>query len=213
MYQYRCFVPELLVCLLKQKIEKYQEHEIENLKPVSIFIRGVCLLVDISGFTKLSAEFCSLGKEGIDGLQLATNGYMGKLVEIIYSFGGDIMKFAGDAIICVFYNDMGQGLDNEIISPGLVLRAIRCAEVLREVQTEKLSVHVAISCGEICFGILGGFENRWECLISGSCLEQLSDCLDDASSKQAVLTSECFEIIKHNTTDIKIMQGLKKTKY
>ena len=89
-----CFVPEILVDYIKQTEQE--------LRPTSFFIHGVCLLVDISGFTKLSGDFCAEGKGGIDGLQLATNGYMGKLVEIIYSFGGDIIKFAGDAIICVF---------------------------------------------------------------------------------------------------------------
>jgi hypothetical protein len=54
---------------------------------------------------------------------------------------------------------------------------------------------VAMSCGEICFGILGGYENRWECLISGNCIHQLSDCLDDAPSKHAALTPECYEVL------------------
>ena len=93
----RCFVPETLIDYINSRVR-------EELKPASFFIHGVCLLVDISGFTKLSGAFCALGKDGIDGLQRATNGYMGKLVEIIYSFGGDIIKFAGDAIICIFYS-------------------------------------------------------------------------------------------------------------
>ncbi|RYG65307.1 hypothetical protein EON64_12215, partial [archaeon] len=70
--------------------------------PSSLFFHGFCLLADISGFTRLSGTFCAQGKLGLDGLQQATNGYMGRLVEVIYQHGGDIIKFAGDAIICVF---------------------------------------------------------------------------------------------------------------
>jgi len=185
--------------------------------------------VDISGFTKLSGEYCSQGKGGIDDLQRATNGFMGKLVEIIYQFGGDIVKFAGDAIICVFSNHTGSPLNirrslggtnglrvsmtsilvpqpsmssmpmitiNSGITPELILRVMRCARVLRDIQTDKLTVHVAMSCGEMCFGILGGFENRWECLISGPCIHQLSDCLDDAPSKEAVMSPQCADVLK-----------------
>ena len=184
---------------------------------------------------------------------------MGKLVEIIYSFGGDIIKFAGDAIICIFYSktkllkhiskpalvhatsgqsaqrvDSNSSKENEPHSPAphplssradtsaelsadlffdpndknrkvlsaaqvqpeIVLKAIRCALELRDVQTEKLTVHVAMSCGEMCFGILGGHEHRFECLVSGACLHQLSDCLDDAPSKHAALTAGCHDILR-----------------
>jgi class 3 adenylate cyclase len=206
--------------------------------------------VDISGFTKLSGDFCGLGKSGIDELQLATNGYMGQLVNIIYEFGGEIIKFAGDAIICIFSSHFISGVStkeaggkllrrsigsfsgilsnidfaaelganspsrkeprttkssspsnyktkspSQAMSPDVVLRAMHCAHKLRDVQTEKLSVHVAMSCGEMCFGILGGYENRWECLISGPCLQELSDCLDDAPSKQAVISNDCAMIL------------------
>jgi hypothetical protein len=76
-----------------------------------------------------------------------------------------------------------------------VLNAMQCAQKLRDVQTEKLSVHVGMSCGEMCFGILGGVENRWECLISGPCIHELSQCLDDAPSKSAVISAACGKVI------------------
>eukprot|EP01032_Pedospumella_encystans_P018071 gene18071-20584_t len=251
----RCFVPETL-------IDYINNHVKGELRPASFFLHGVCLLVDISGFTKLSGAFCAQGKDGIDGLQLATNGFMGKLVEIIYSFGGDIIKFAGDAIICIFYaknrlleqetkqeskhtvpspakekeprvdsnsskesppqpsHQLSQPLsdnsDKEAphdvfnvkndqsfrqlttgqVPPEIVLKAIRCSLELKNVETSQLTVHVAMSCGEMCFGILGGYEHRFECLISGACLHELSDCLDDAPSKHAALTSQCYDILR-----------------
>lgn len=165
-------------------------------------------------------------------LQLATNGFMGQLVDIIYKFGGDIIKFAGDAIICVFSADFTPSADTKAlrrssigsfasfdekehhdmetnsieysvtintpssVSAEVVLRVMHCAKLLTEVQTDKLTVHVAMSCGEMCFGILGGFENRWECLISGPCIHQLSGCLDDAPSKHAVISRRCARTIK-----------------
>jgi class 3 adenylate cyclase len=229
----KCFVPELLVDLIDRNVLSGKE----GLEPCSFFVNGVCLLVDISGFTKLSGDFCDMGKAGIDELQLATNGYMGKLVETIYMFGGEIIKFAGDAIICLFSSNfitgvsaidkMGSKLrctrssstnllfgdeksfvqkekgsaDLPTVTTAVILRAMHCASVLKDIQTEKLTVHVAMSCGEMCFGILGGVENRWKSLISGPCIHELSDCLDDAPSKTAVISAQCGQILSQSTTE------------
>mmetsp|Transcript_4424 Transcript_4424/g.7220 ORF Transcript_4424/g.7220 Transcript_4424/m.7220 type:complete len:475 (+) Transcript_4424:188-1612(+) len=296
-YTNRCFVPEILVEYISSTLPQLKE----GLEPTSFFVDGVCVLVDISGFTRLSGTYCALGKEGIDRLQLATNGYLGKLVEIIYSFGGDIIKFAGDAIICVFmphlittvekekrsqegdtktqkrnsrakatrrsfrvdllssnsknnpsshvdvggtstaagkdgsalpsmfidaapsidFADLqstsadffvgaGMSIDTRTHSgpavvdlrdkcsmdPTVMLRAMQCAYQLKDCEMEKLTVHVGISCGEICFGMLGGHHDRWECLISGPCIRQLAGCLEDASSREAVVSPQCYHLLQ-----------------
>eukprot|EP01034_Spumella_vulgaris_P027574 gene27574-34317_t len=133
---------------------------------------------------------------------------MGQLVHIIYEHGGDIIKFAGDAIICLFTEKKRQVKRRASFSEMIVediehtqsensFQAILCAMSLREVETDQLTVHVAISCGEICFGILGGYENKWECLVSGECLFELSQCLDDAPSKHVAITDTCISHLNH----------------
>lgn len=190
-----CFVPELLTNFIRKSVREGKN----KIDPTSFFLKGVCLLVDISGFTMMSETFCVQGKSGLDGLQQTTNGYMGQLVDVIYQFGGDIIKFAGDAVVCVFTSE--NFAEENHIPVEVILRAMHCARVIREVRTDTLTVHVAMSCGEMCFGILGGFENSWECLISGPCLHQLSDCLDDAPSMTSVLSPECSALLKqHQTT-------------
>jgi hypothetical protein len=77
----------------------------------------------------------------------------------------------------------------------LVIGAYDCALELRQVEMGGVTVHVAISCGDICFGLLGGYEDRWECLVSGRCIEQLSQCLDDAPSGHAVCTHNCISVL------------------
>jgi class 3 adenylate cyclase len=273
------FVPQMFL----DHIVDLGQNDSAHLRPVSTFFHGICLLVDISGFTKLSESFGNQGKDGIDGLRLATNKFMGRLVETIYAYGGDIIKFAGDAIICTFCDDdndagipgasgisprmslrkssfanqmteqilhrhsmtkddrqhshqsppplalslsplgstsgggqagdppsnlgsnsgvsgggpaAGQRYDIHAVSPKLMLNAIECAAELKDISTNGLTVHVALSCGEICFGVLGGHQGRWECLISGACILELSACLDDAPSQQAVMTGKCAECVR-----------------
>lgn len=230
----KSFVPSFLVDIVNDGAARGRDF----VDPQSIFFTAVCLVVDISGFTKLSGEYCGLGKAGIDLLQLATNGYMGQLVEVVHEFSGDVIKFAGDALICVFPCTAPKRRRSNVIpciqrlqsnvsafsglisqdessqdyfpaeptTPGTraplpevtasaVFRALLCAEKLRLIENERLSVHVGISCGEMCFGVLGGFENRWECLVSGSCIQEISACLDDAAKNEIVITRDCAEII------------------
>jgi class 3 adenylate cyclase len=187
--QSRSFIPRLLVNHITNRLVEGEE----SLNPTSFFVQGVCLLVDISGFTALSEGFCEAGKLGIDSLQVCTKGYIGQLVTIVHSYGGDIMKFAGDALVCVFTENRSQTAaethcyDEAVVN--VLIRAAMCAKAVSSMRTDTLTVHVGISCGEICIGILGGIENRWECLISGPCIHELSQCLDDAPSMQVVVTA------------------------
>ena len=95
----KSFAPDMLMAFTLEK----KFHLVEaSLTPFSVFFNGVCMLADISGFTRLSGNFCSGGRDGIDQLQQATNTYLGELVKTVYAYGGDVLKFAGDALVCVF---------------------------------------------------------------------------------------------------------------
>lgn len=54
------------------------------------------------------------------------NSYYSNLVNIVYSFGGDIIKIAGDALYCVFMPD-----ENDL--RGAALCAALCSMQLRDV--------------------------------------------------------------------------------
>ena len=191
------FVPNTLANIL---IENLASQNFATLQPFSTSFTGICLVADISNFTHLSGVFCARGKDGLDDLQRSTSGYMGSLVDTIYSFGGDVVKFAGDALICVF-----KPKEDTLRSYQLSCAyALQCAWTLKELSTTELSLHVAISCGEICVGLLGGFENRWECLISGYCLFQLAACLNDAPRKQVAVTPEFFACLSDDSHLIRV---------
>ena len=55
----------------------------------SLKFEGVCMLADISGFTKLSGACCAEGTSGLDRLHDATSGYLGKFVQTVYTYKGD----------------------------------------------------------------------------------------------------------------------------
>jgi hypothetical protein len=72
--------------ILEQYALKYQEYSIRcEVRSIS----GCCFLADISGFTKLSSKLCNDGRGGLDRLRLIAGDYLGGMVDIIYSYGGD----------------------------------------------------------------------------------------------------------------------------
>eukprot|EP00601_Ochromonadales_sp_CCMP2298_P024783 CAMPEP_0173297620 /NCGR_PEP_ID=MMETSP1143-20121109/15637_1 /TAXON_ID=483371 /ORGANISM="non described non described, Strain CCMP2298" /LENGTH=139 /DNA_ID=CAMNT_0014237643 /DNA_START=412 /DNA_END=828 /DNA_ORIENTATION=- len=55
------------------------------------------LFVDISGFTVLSQRL------PVDELRLHINAYFKKILDIIWKYGGDVIKFAGDALFIIWH--------------------------------------------------------------------------------------------------------------
>ena len=59
------------------------------MKPTAVYFTGACLLADISGFTKLSGQLCQGGISGLDLLQVNMRDFIGKIIDIVYYYGGD----------------------------------------------------------------------------------------------------------------------------
>ena len=82
---------------------------------------AVCAFFDISGYTLLNERMNVLHKgRGAEHVAAAVNAYFQMMVRLIFSNGGDVVKFAGDAAIVIW------PLGSEPLSVRC-LRAIRCA--------------------------------------------------------------------------------------
>jgi len=139
--------------------------------------------VDISGFTALSEKLIKLyGTAGAEYLNVSISGYFEKLINVIVNFGGDIIKFAGDAMLVVFRNPVvdgrressstkkfGKNLGNIFGDDGhnlrmLALRGVACNVALNTkfnnfeidaIPGLKLKLHSGIGVGKM-FGVYVG---------------------------------------------------------
>ena len=68
--------------------------------PYSENFHGCVMFADISGFTTIVEEMSLLGSEGIERMTASLNAFFGILVETVEQHGGDVIKFAGDALFC-----------------------------------------------------------------------------------------------------------------
>ncbi|GMI26410.1 hypothetical protein TeGR_g4179, partial [Tetraparma gracilis] len=84
------------------------------------------LFADISGYTALAQSLGAAGAEGTEALSSALDKFFGIAISSIYHFGGDVVKFCGDAILCVFSPD-------RTVSPAqAAMQAVRCSLELKK---------------------------------------------------------------------------------
>ncbi|XP_074661549.1 adenylate cyclase type 10-like [Tubulanus polymorphus] len=124
-------------------------------------IKGVLMFADISGFTALCERYTLSASSGTDQLTKTLNGYLGAIVEKILSSDGDVLKYAGDAILAVWPVKNDKQLANT------VMQVLRCAIIIQDRYGEwntdigvKLKVKLGISAGKICLTYLGNNDFR-----------------------------------------------------
>jgi hypothetical protein len=81
------------------KIFNLIENE-ENCSPSIERFHGILLFVDISGFTVLSQKLT------VDELRIHINGYFHKILNITDKYGGEVVKFAGDALFIIWQTEV-----------------------------------------------------------------------------------------------------------
>jgi class 3 adenylate cyclase len=67
--------------------------------PLQEHLKAAVLFSDISGFTALTERLAQRGPDGAEELTKHLNAYFGQLIELINDRGGDIIQFAGDAML------------------------------------------------------------------------------------------------------------------
>jgi class 3 adenylate cyclase/tetratricopeptide (TPR) repeat protein len=65
-------------------------------------VDGSLVFADVSGFTPLSEKLARKGKVGAEELTAILNGLFGDLLAVSDSWGGDCLKFGGDAVLLLF---------------------------------------------------------------------------------------------------------------
>lgn len=92
------FIPAIVIEHLLDKKKK----NVTRTLPETQSFNTVVMFADISGFTNLSEKLSLKGTEGAELLAFALTRYMEFLVKAIGRSGGDVFKFAGDAMIVIW---------------------------------------------------------------------------------------------------------------
>ncbi|XP_059503636.1 adenylate cyclase type 10-like [Stegostoma tigrinum] len=156
---------------------------------------GVLLFADISGFTSLTEIYTLNSKKGsgADHLTRTLNGYISEIVDHILRAGGDIVNYAGDAMLALWRERRKE------LSEILTL-AVKCSLNIQDKcdnkETEvgvKLRVKIGISAGKLSKIVMGDEESRYYALI-GRAVDEVRKAEGLASANTIILSPNAWEL-------------------
>lgn len=86
--------------------ERERDHRFLPILMLTDLYQAAMLFIDISGFTPLSARLGALGAVGIEQLSRILNEYFSAQIALVTAHGGDIIKFAGDALMAMWEENL-----------------------------------------------------------------------------------------------------------
>ncbi|XP_062408009.1 adenylate cyclase type 10-like [Sardina pilchardus] len=176
-------VPDLVVYSDFRKIP-YVEH-----------FNGVLLFADVSGFTALTERFSMSSKKGYgaDELTRTLNSYIGDIVSHILAAGGDILNYAGDAILSLW--TVERSMLSEVIS--LVVKCglnIQDKCGVRETDVGSvLRVKIGISAGKLSKVIMGNEDSQYFVVI-GRAVDEVRLAEGLAVAGNIILSPNAWEL-------------------
>jgi class 3 adenylate cyclase/tetratricopeptide (TPR) repeat protein len=159
------------------------------------------LLADISGFTAITERLAERGPGGAEELRGLLNGAFQPLLEQIAGTGGDVLKFAGDALLACWPAPPGDLEGREL--GGATATAAGCAEAMQtvlgryaEAQRLPLALRIGVGAGEVVVLDVGGVRERRELLVAGAAVPQTTGAAGRARPGRVVLSRQALDLVE-----------------
>jgi len=159
--------------------------------------QAATLLADLTGFTALAADLSADGAAGAEKLTSILAGSLGKLVDLVYSMGGDVVAFAGDAVVAVWPADA----DAELLLAAR--RAVVCASRAHDLIEDwephpghTLSLRIGVGVGPCSLTSLGDEDERWGWVSAGPAMTSVGRAERAAKPGSTVLAPELAELLE-----------------
>lgn len=159
------------------------------------------LFVDLSGYSKITA---AIAHRGAHTLSTLVNSYLARLLDIVRVHGGDVLKFAGDAILVVWYGAPDDNNDDWKMN---LLAAAMCVLEMQRVAghhpVDGTSLSFRIHCGLTC-GLLESeifaapnhvHMQRLYHSVGGDCLQEISELVEMAKPGEVCVSGAVAEYL------------------
>ncbi|MBL8616922.1 MAG: AAA family ATPase [Deltaproteobacteria bacterium] len=135
--------------------------------------QGAMLFADLSGFTAMCEAMSRSDRQGADRITALLNRVLGGLVQVVHAHGGDVVKFAGDAILSVWEAEpsaaMGAAVSAAIRCAGEMMRAVARTQAQLE---HGLSLRVGVGAGPFEVMHLGEPGGKRALLVGGEAVDE-----------------------------------------
>lgn len=156
--------------------------------------RAVALFADISGFSALTTMLSARGPGGAEELSIILNDRFGRLVDLVYLHGGEVLAFAGDAAVA--YWSVGGD------APRVARQATQCGHAIRDaVQGTAgpggipIRLRVGIGAGQVLCALVGGVDGRWHSLMGGDAWTEMLQALAAARPGEVILAPSVQRLV------------------
>ena len=163
---------------------------------------GAVVFCDIAGFTPLTEKYAREGPDGAEKLVSFLNSYFGRLIEMVHDHGGDVILFAGDALIAMWgsvHNSDSKAASSQEILRECAFAAVKCAATIdaavnSDPNSEDPRLHMGVGAGKLHFLQVGGVQDSWTYLLCGEPLAQIA-LGGSLSSHGTVVSPQVWELV------------------
>ncbi|MGD8809105.1 MAG: AAA family ATPase, partial [Gammaproteobacteria bacterium] len=154
--------------------------------PMHGAIRGAVLFADIAGFSTQTEALGRSGPRGAEELSTLLEANFGELTDTIESWGGDVIVFAGDAVLALWPAKGSDALESAVEYAAAC--ALNLQAVLRNLLLpggRRFGARMSLAAGEVEYHQVGGVGGRWFYCIGGSAVADVIEV--DGSARPGVL--------------------------
>lgn len=190
-----CYVPALILRRMHADLGA-------TLAPASERFPAAVLYADLSGFTALTEHLTQNSPAGAEELTSILDLYFGHLVGVVMSHGGDVVKFAGDGLLALWYGEESlQHLAQRAVQCALAVQMMMAPEAWGSVDgvapPPALKVRVGVGAGDVTTMHVGGIFGRWELLVTGEALLGASRAESEANPGEVVIAAAAWPLVAH----------------
>ncbi|MBI3326325.1 MAG: adenylate/guanylate cyclase domain-containing protein, partial [Nitrospinae bacterium] len=183
------YVPALIVRRLATDLSPISE-------PIAEHFPAAVLFTDITGFTALTERLAQRGPVGAEELSRVLNAYFGQLIDLVVAHGGDIVKFAGDALMTLW-----PATDTDLAT--VTRWATQCGFAVQQalhnydaMEGVQLALRVGVAAGEILAMHIGGVFGRWEYVVAGAPLIDVAMAEHHAEPGQVIVSPGAWQLVQ-----------------
>lgn len=145
-------------------------------------IDGSMLSADISGFTALSERLADKGKAGAEEITSLISRCFTALIDAAYEYGGEVLKFGGDAILVLF-----RGEDHELRVAAASVAMQDALMASSAAKYAKLTMTVGASEGPFDFFLVG--TETHDLLVSGDRASKVIELEGEAEKGETLISA------------------------
>jgi hypothetical protein len=168
---------------------------------------GCVLISDISGFTPLTESLVHTDavdasaktqkqRTGANRLVAIINSIFSRLINVVRAHGGDVLKFAGDALLSVWRASNDSLEERRRCVQVAAMASLAMNEAMRDFTAMgvRMRLHSGMASGQLRGVHFGGVKNRWEYVVVG---DALSCCGTFYAASQRSIVLDSFLFLCH----------------